>query len=202
MMDVAHSSVGAAMSDDNDAFEMRRLEMLSNTIFGVAMTLLASDFPRDQFGSLVPDWHIIWRSYAPHLLALVFSFIVSGLFWLSHMRRLSHAPHGSRLYVLMNLSFLLTIVALPVTSRLYGNYSEASEAVSIYGFHLAIISAMNLLLWKMAASATKDRYRLINPLLATVVFSVAAVAALVNPTLPKFIWPIAFLASFLRPTKS
>jgi hypothetical protein len=27
-------------------FEMRRLEMLSNTIFGVAMTLLAYDLPK------------------------------------------------------------------------------------------------------------------------------------------------------------
>jgi geranylgeranyl pyrophosphate synthase len=29
-----------------DHFEMRRLESLSNTIFGVAMTLLAYDLPR------------------------------------------------------------------------------------------------------------------------------------------------------------
>jgi hypothetical protein len=29
-----------------DNFEMRRLESLSNTIFGVAMTLLAYDLPR------------------------------------------------------------------------------------------------------------------------------------------------------------
>jgi len=31
---------------DPDLFEMRRLESLSNTIFGVAMTLLASDLPK------------------------------------------------------------------------------------------------------------------------------------------------------------
>jgi hypothetical protein len=29
-----------------DQFEMRRLESLSNTIFGVAMTLLAYDLPK------------------------------------------------------------------------------------------------------------------------------------------------------------
>jgi hypothetical protein len=31
---------------DPDHFEMRRLESLSNTIFGVAMTLMAYDLPR------------------------------------------------------------------------------------------------------------------------------------------------------------
>lgn len=33
------------MPDPIRHFEMRRLEALSNTIFGVAMTLLASDLP-------------------------------------------------------------------------------------------------------------------------------------------------------------
>jgi len=31
---------------NSDLFEMRRLESLSNTIFGVAMTLLAYDLPK------------------------------------------------------------------------------------------------------------------------------------------------------------
>ena len=34
------------MPDSLDHFEMRRLEALSNTIFGVAMTLLAYNFPK------------------------------------------------------------------------------------------------------------------------------------------------------------
>ena len=34
------------MSDETNLFEMRRLEQLSNTVFGVAMTLLAYDMPR------------------------------------------------------------------------------------------------------------------------------------------------------------
>src|SRR5215475_3540991 len=41
---------------NSDLFEMRRLESLSNTIFGVAMTLLAYDLPKaDQFTS-PPGW--------------------------------------------------------------------------------------------------------------------------------------------------
>jgi hypothetical protein len=32
-----------------ELFEMRRLEALSNTIFGVAMTLIAYNFPKDRF---------------------------------------------------------------------------------------------------------------------------------------------------------
>ena len=39
------------MPDTVDHFEMRRLEALSNTIFGVAMTLLAYNFP-----GAGPEW--------------------------------------------------------------------------------------------------------------------------------------------------
>jgi len=41
---------------DPDDFEMRRLESLSNTIFGVAMTLLAYDLPRASQFAHAPDW--------------------------------------------------------------------------------------------------------------------------------------------------
>ena len=44
----------AEQSSDN--FEMRRLESLSNTIFGVAMTLLAYDLPRASQFAHAPDW--------------------------------------------------------------------------------------------------------------------------------------------------
>ena len=37
-------------------FEMRRLEMLSNTIFGVAMTLLAYDLPKASSFKQAPAW--------------------------------------------------------------------------------------------------------------------------------------------------
>ena len=41
MLDYRLNEGDNIMSDSVDLFEMRRLEALSNTIFGVAMTLLA-----------------------------------------------------------------------------------------------------------------------------------------------------------------
>ncbi|MBC7584667.1 MAG: hypothetical protein H7316_13030, partial [Tardiphaga sp.] len=45
------------MANRLGAFEMRRLEALSNTIFGVAMTLLAYDLPKQKLMVATPDWH-------------------------------------------------------------------------------------------------------------------------------------------------
>ena len=101
---------------------MRRLEMLSNTIFGVAMTLLAYDLPKASSFTQAPTWMGLIHVYAQPVIALTISFIVAGLFWFSHHRRLAVAPEGGRGVVFLNLFFLLAIIILPVTNGLYGSY--------------------------------------------------------------------------------
>ena len=86
-------------------FEMRRLEALSNTIFGVAMTLLAYDLPKAHGFAKAPSWIDLVNAYAQPLIALMISFIVAGMFWFSHHRRLAVAPEGSRGEVFLNLIF-------------------------------------------------------------------------------------------------
>src|SRR5260370_36638392 len=101
---------------------MRRLEALSNTIFGVAMTLLAYDLPKASVFTKAPAWIDLVRAYAQPLIALMISFIVAGLFWFSHHRRLAGAPEGSRGEVFLTLVFLGSIIILPVTHGVYAAY--------------------------------------------------------------------------------
>src|SRR2546423_10440851 len=84
---------------------MRGLEMLSNTIFGVAMTLLAYDLPKASSFTQPPTWMGLINVYAHPVIALTISFIVAGLFWFSHHRRLAVAPEGGRGVVFLNLFF-------------------------------------------------------------------------------------------------
>ena len=86
---------------------MRRLEMLSNTIFGVAMTLLAYDLPKANSFANAPGWIDLLRVYAQPVIALMISFIVAGLFWFSHHRRLAVAPESTCGVVFLNLFLLL-----------------------------------------------------------------------------------------------
>lgn len=76
-------------------FEMRRLEALSNTIFGVAMTLLAYDLPKASGFAKAPVWMDLVRTYTQPVIALMTSFIVAGIFWFSHHRRLAVAPEAA-----------------------------------------------------------------------------------------------------------
>lgn len=175
-------------------FEMRRFEMLSNTIFGVAMTLLAYELPKTQLSGAAPDWAAIWTTYESPLLALLLSFIIAGLFWYSHQRRLAYAPEASRSAVIGNLLFLLSIIVLPASTGLYGRYPRAVDIIALYGFHLAIISALNLILWMIAALPRQDWHALGAPAFAALVFLAAAAWSLVDPVSAQYLWCLSFAA--------
>jgi TMEM175 potassium channel family protein len=138
----AHQPILTNMDEPGpDHFEMRRLESLSNTIFGVAMTLLAYDLPRAAQFSAAPTWGELAHLYAARLIALTLSFLIAGLFWYSHHRRLMRQPYGSRPVVFANLFFLLSIILLPATTGLNGSYGQSGVIAVLYGLHLSTIAA-------------------------------------------------------------
>jgi TMEM175 potassium channel family protein len=175
---------------------MRRLEMLSNTIFGVAMTLLAYDLPKASSFKQAPEWIDLLRVYAQPVIALMISFIVAGMFWFSHHRRLAVAPEGGRGVVFLNLFFLLSIIILPVTNGLYGAYRLDGVLAVLYGFHLTIIAALNAVLWVLALRGRSDPRLMATALFPVFVFVLGTATALLAPRVAQFIWCLAFLAPF------
>jgi len=175
---------------------MRRLEMLSNTIFGVAMTLLAYDLPKASSFAAAPRWIDLLNVYAQPVIALAISFVVAGLFWFSHHRRLAVAPEAGRGVVFLNLFFLLSIIILPVTNGLYGAYRLDGVLAVLYGFHLTIIAALNAVLWVLALRGHSDPRLLATALFPVFVFVLGTAIALLAPRVAQFIWCLAFLAPF------
>ena len=179
-----------------DLFEMRRLEMLSNTIFGVAMTLLAYDLPKTGSFATLPDWNDLFQLYAAKLSALVLSFIIAGLFWFSHQRRLTRQPEAGKGIVILNLLFLLSIILLPVTNGLYGNYRLATAVAVLYGLHLTVIAGLNALLWWLARKGSwHDVAGAIFPVL---IFVPGTVIAAIVPQYVQYFWCLAFLGLVVR----
>jgi uncharacterized membrane protein len=186
------------MTPPTDLFEMRRLESLSNTIFGVAMTLLAYDLPKaGAFKDHLPDWTDLFNLYAGRLSALVLSFVIAGLFWFSHHRRLVRQPEAGRGIAILNLLFLLTIILLPVTNGLYGNYRLSSAVAVLYGGHLALIAGLNALLWWFAR---KDSgLEVVGAVFPLLVFVPCIAVAAVAPQYVQYFWGLSFCALLVRP---
>jgi uncharacterized membrane protein len=167
------------MPNSGEHFETRRLETLSNTIFGVAMTLLAYRVPTAQFLNGEPVWSTIWAAYHSQIAALLLSFVAAGMFWFTHQRRLAYAPLATRSVVYLNLLFLLSIIALPITSGLFGTYGDARDVVVLYCGHLAVTSGLNVILWLLASLPRGQPDRAVGSIFATVIFIAATLAALV-----------------------
>jgi len=178
-----------------DDFEMRRLESLSNTIFGVAMTLLAYDLPRGAQFNVAPTWDELAHLYVARLIALTLSFLVAGLFWYSHHRRLMRQPYGSRPVVFANLFFLLSIILLPVTTGLDGSYGQSSVIAVLYGLHLSTIAALNAWLWWIA---TRERHELRRALFPLLLLLLGTLVAAFAPQYARYFWLLAFGAVLFR----
>ena len=180
------------MTDHSDLFEMRRLEMLSNTIFGVAMTLLAYDLPR---ASQVRCTAKLGRTAPPRithrLIALMLSFIIAGMFWFSHHRRLAHSPYGTRGTVLLNLLFLMFIIILPATNSLNGAFDDSSVVAVVFGTHLIAIGTLNAWLW-LRAVGWRIQPDVVAASTAVVIFVCATMVAMVAPSAAKYVWLPAF----------
>jgi uncharacterized membrane protein len=183
---------GGARLKQIGIFEMRRLEALSNTIFGVAMTLLAYDLPKASKFASAPAWMNLVDAYAQPVIALIISFIVAGVFWLSHHRRLTFSPEGSRGEVFLNLIFLLSIVMLPVTNGLYGVYRLDSVVAVTYGFHLTVIASLNAVLWVLALRGHRNPELLANAIFPVFALLFGTVMAAVAPFVAQFTWCLAF----------
>jgi uncharacterized membrane protein len=175
----------------NDQFEVRRLEQLSNTIFGVAMTLLAYGLPQAAHFDAPPDWTDLYHAYGGKLLGMAMSFIIAGVFWFSHHRRLARQPWVGRWAVMLNLLFLLSIILLPVTNSLYGRYGMDGAVAVLYGLHLTLIAGLNAVLWRLATGPgfNPEFAASVFPLL---VFIPGTIVAAFQPRYAIYCWLLAF----------
>jgi len=182
---------------DPDLFEMRRLESLSNTIFGVAMTLLAYGLPQAAHFEHVPDWADLYSAYGGKLGGMALSFVIAGVFWFSHQRRLARQPVGGRGVVMLNLLFLLSIILLPVTNGLYGSYGMSGAVAVLYGLHLTVIAAINAILWRLA---TGPGYQpeLVASSFPLLMFVPGTIVAAIKPEYAVYFWLLAFGSLVVR----
>lgn len=191
-----HSGDGSAAADASGLFEMRRFEALSNTVFGVAMTLLAYDLPDAATFAGSPDWAALAHAYARPLIALALSFVVAGIFWLSHHRRLRQQPYANRGVVMLNIAFLMTIVLLPATNGLYGAHRASTAVATLYALHLASIAGLNALLWALARAHGAGRAQVVAAAIPAAIFLVASVVASFSPEAAQYVMFTAFATPF------
>ncbi|MCQ8893539.1 MAG: TMEM175 family protein [Methanolinea sp.] len=133
-----------------------RLEALSDGIFAIAMTLLVlsltvPEIPPDQAPSLLPGRI---ASLFPEFMLFVIAFFILAGYWASHHRILENVRCVDGPLVRINIFLLFSIVLIPFTTSISGDYTNVLEAVLL--FHANLL-ASSLLLSGMAVYIVRKK---------------------------------------------
>lgn len=177
-------------------FLARRIEVLSDIMFGVAMTVPVYNLPLPEPATRLEFWHPVLRPMLGPLVALGCSFLFTGLFWFSHHRRLRFTRARTRRFLFVTFGFLFLIVLLPASTTLYGRDPFRPWVASLYTSHLAAIAIANEVLWIAAIQDQRPRSwsLAVGPGILAVVFVVVALVSMHTPRLAAALWPVILLA--------
>lgn len=129
-----------------------RLEAFADGIFAIAATLLILNVAVAA-GPLGQQLLVIWPGY----LAYALSFLTIGIIWANHHTVLHQVSHVNRLFLVLNVLFLMVIAFIPFPTRLLAqtinqpNQADAQAAALAYGVTLTITAVLFNLLWRYAA---------------------------------------------------
>lgn len=123
-----------------------RVMALTDAVFAIIMTLLVLDIrvPRLAAGeNLAQGLLRVW----PNLLVFVISFLLTGMYWVSHRDLFTLVRGVDRGLVWLNILFLLPVALVPFAASLLAEYSRNALALQLYGLLLIVIELLGLVLW-------------------------------------------------------
>jgi uncharacterized membrane protein len=121
-----------------------RLENFSDGVFAIAATLLILNVK-------IPDTQYIDNNHLnrilllrlPHLLTFGFSFLVVGVFWVSHHRIFSFVKVLDSTLLWLNILYLLFIAVIPFSASILSENPYLPTAILLYTITLLIIALMH-----------------------------------------------------------
>jgi uncharacterized membrane protein len=175
-----------------------RMIGLSDTIFGVAMTLQASTLLLS-IPTLKGSVADILEGMRGQSIAVALSFVISGSYWIVQQRRLAMIRSVTPLQTLLHFLFLFLFVLLPFSTGLWGQYGETRPVVVIYGSHLLLIALVNLLLWIDMHRTVAAHAQIVRSSLAVALFVLALLLGSIRPVFAPYLWFGVFATSFIGP---
>ncbi len=121
-----------------------RLEAFSDGVFAIVITLLVLDirFPEVEY-SLFAETLV---SILPRILAYVMSFIIIGLYWVTHHNSMHAMRKTDRGFLWLNILLLLCVSFIPFPTSLLGRYPFQAGPIIIYGITLIVCNVVGVIM--------------------------------------------------------
>jgi uncharacterized membrane protein len=180
-----HSSIKRRDS----VMKKERIEMLSDGVFAIVMTLLVLDIKLPESEERISN-AALWQQLSqvtPSLTSYFLSFIVLAVFWQAH-HALYHFVVGSanRQLLQFNMLYLSFLSLIPFSAKLLGMHPDVPLALRCYGLNILAIAAVNILMMAYVLRTPEIRNERLPPKIArqgrvrlwlNVLFSVLGIAA-------------------------
>jgi uncharacterized membrane protein len=192
-----------------ESLGLERIVFFSDAVMAIAITLLAIDIRVPEIDPSVAGAELPAQLAAitPNLLTFFISFIVIGIYWVSHHRYFNYIKRFDTRLILLNLMFLFFIACMPFVASLLGRFPSVPIALVIYTLAVAALGASMALIWRYASKGHRliesdldvDTIRVINIRLfvAPLMFLVAVPFAFVSPLAVIVVWWLSPLAVIL-----
>jgi uncharacterized membrane protein len=173
-----------------------RMIGLSDTIFGVAMTLQASTLLPSVLTLKGISFDIL-HEMRGQFIAVALGFAVSGGYWVVQQRRLQMTKTITPLQTFLHFLFLFLFVLLPFSTAIWGQFGETRPVVVIYGTHLMLIALVNMLLWMHVHRSIAAHAQIVRSAMALALFVMALVLGAVKPVIAPYLWIAVVATSFI-----
>ena len=139
----------------------------------------------------------------PEIFTYALSFVVVGLYWISHHQMFRALRRTDRALLWLNLAMLGFVALLPFPTELLGTYGNTTLATVIYAAAIVAVGSTSALVWwyinhaglSAPVSADVVRMGLLRIAIAPAVFALSIPIALVEPDTAKFTWLLIWPAN-------
>ena len=135
-----HSPDGQALKDPT------RILALTDGVFAIIMTLLILEVkvPSSNVMILLQD-QLLTTAY--HLMLYFMSFLLAGVYWVSHRLMFANVKHVNNTLVWLNIIFLMICSLIPFGAALLGSFPHDFYALLFYGILLALLAGWRLFMY-------------------------------------------------------
>ena len=116
-------------------YDLGRLLTFTDGVFAIAITLLVLDIPVP-VGPPARLWPALLQLY-PRLIAFGLSFLLVGIYWLTHHRLFRNIGRCTGTLLRLNLALLFGICLIPFSAAVMARDGETVAAIEVYGANLA-----------------------------------------------------------------